>query len=102
MDCSTALIGALPQAPLSTIYTWLCADASNNLIYKYDANGAVDVTASLMNHLWYSLVDNGFSDDQATAITAPNLTNQDVYNLLKRSEERRVGKECRSRWSPYH
>src|SRR3712207_9079701 len=22
--------------------------------------------------------------------------------LLKRSEERRVGKECRSRWSPYH
>ena len=23
-----------------------------------------------------------------------------VYNY--RSEERRVGKECRSRWSPYH
>ena len=22
--------------------------------------------------------------------------------LLYRSEERRVGKECRSRWSPYH
>ena len=24
------------------------------------------------------------------------------YDDLKRSEERRVGKECRSRWSPYH
>ena len=23
-------------------------------------------------------------------------------NKDKRSEERRVGKECRSRWSPYH
>ena len=23
-------------------------------------------------------------------------------NTLLRSEERRVGKECRSRWSPYH
>src|SRR3712207_9398627 len=23
-------------------------------------------------------------------------------NALLRSEERRVGKECRSRWSPYH
>ena len=23
-------------------------------------------------------------------------------NQLSRSEERRVGKECRSRWSPYH
>src|SRR5579864_8703553 len=22
--------------------------------------------------------------------------------VLRRSEERRVGKECRSRWSPYH
>ena len=25
-----------------------------------------------------------------------------AYVLLMRSEERRVGKECRSRWSPYH
>ena len=24
------------------------------------------------------------------------------YALMMRSEERRVGKECRSRWSPYH
>ena len=24
------------------------------------------------------------------------------YGLDTRSEERRVGKECRSRWSPYH
>ena len=23
-------------------------------------------------------------------------------SFMKRSEERRVGKECRSRWSPYH
>ena len=25
-----------------------------------------------------------------------------IPTLLCRSEERRVGKECRSRWSPYH
>ena len=25
-----------------------------------------------------------------------------VYPMMARSEERRVGKECRSRWSPYH
>ena len=25
-----------------------------------------------------------------------------ILNLTTRSEERRVGKECRSRWSPYH
>ena len=28
---------------------------------------------------------------------------KEIIELLdKRSEERRVGKECRSRWSPYH
>ena len=26
----------------------------------------------------------------------------DGLEVLIRSEERRVGKECRSRWSPYH
>ena len=25
-----------------------------------------------------------------------------LVNGVERSEERRVGKECRSRWSPYH
>ena len=25
-----------------------------------------------------------------------------VRPVVRRSEERRVGKECRSRWSPYH
>ena len=24
------------------------------------------------------------------------------FAVMARSEERRVGKECRSRWSPYH
>src|SRR3712207_7463714 len=36
----------------------------------------------------------------------PAIVNYDhftiVPELLDRSEERRVGKECRSRWSPYH
>src|SRR3712207_9364767 len=31
------------------------------------------------------------------------LIRGDVFKFIKsRSEERRVGKECRSRWSPYH
>ena len=29
-------------------------------------------------------------------------TMSDTYEVKARSEERRVGKECRSRWSPYH
>ena len=33
------------------------------------------------------------------------ITRKDAHNFTvpkRRSEERRVGKECRSRWSPYH
>ena len=31
-----------------------------------------------------------------------NFILEHTYNGFIRSEERRVGKECRSRWSPYH
>ena len=30
------------------------------------------------------------------------LAQSATWEDIKRSEERRVGKECRSRWSPYH
>ena len=45
--------------------------------------------------------DSGFDstlfDESGTSLTIPS------FNFdLGRSEERRVGKECRSRWSPYH
>ena len=35
-------------------------------------------------------------------LAPPLALNVRRYWLLRRSEERRVGKECRSRWSPYH
>ena len=37
-----------------------------------------------------------------SANTAMNVFAKAVVQRGKRSEERRVGKECRSRWSPYH
>ena len=37
------------------------------------------------------------TEEEANSITHLTLTGK-----LNRSEERRVGKECRSRWSPYH
>ena len=42
--------------------------------------------------------------DIAKVQTAPigNASNTIVKAGKTRSEERRVGKECRSRWSPYH
>ena len=42
------------------------------------------------------LAETGWKDDEIKQSKFPVLERAD------RSEERRVGKECRSRWSPYH
>ena len=31
-----------------------------------------------------------------------HVDSEEKEDFAERSEERRVGKECRSRWSPYH
>src|SRR3712207_9595447 len=47
-------------------------------------------------------------DEAAQLLSFPVNTRDDARDaavirlMLDRSEERRVGKECRSRWSPYH
>src|SRR2546430_5608391 len=48
---------------------------------------------------------NGFLSVTYLASTVPSLPSFPGKRKLQyhcRSEERRVGKECRSRWSPYH
>ena len=35
-------------------------------------------------------------------LTASPFKHAEDMDIRYRSEERRVGKECRSRWSPYH
>src|SRR5256885_5500477 len=48
-------------------------------------------------------------DDRAELLQQPErrgraerLLRSEALQQIERSEERRVGKECRSRWSPYH
>ena len=45
---------------------------------------------------------NGFGGALSVLVGFDKEGNIIDYSLLSRSEERRVGKECRSRWSPYH
>src|SRR2546430_10483674 len=47
-------------------------------------------------HILYRLPFIGFKAH------APFITSAPTIFSVERSEERRVGKECRSRWSPYH
>ena len=57
----------------------------------------------------YELIDNEIAQVKAgnkghIIVKMNSLIDQQVIQKLyeARSEERRVGKECRSRWSPYH
>ena len=48
----------------------------------------------------------GVENMESLQVQLPNdlqeATKAMIGDALNRSEERRVGKECRSRWSPYH
>src|SRR5258708_29577146 len=46
--------------------------------------------------------DAGVTDIRKTYKTLEAMQSEGLALLVHRSEERRVGKECRSRWSPYH
>src|SRR2546425_10989260 len=45
---------------------------------------------------------SGLSNDGAVRSNVASSNFQVGDHSRQRSEERRVGKECRSRWSPYH
>ena len=56
-----------------------------------------------------ALVDAGvLTDDSDLYLVGPDMRRGNTHPkgrlvlVITRSEERRVGKECRSRWSPYH
>ena len=41
-------------------------------------------------------------DDASILFSTTGINPEPLVVVGSRSEERRVGKECRSRWSPYH
>ena len=59
----------------------------------------------LSNYKGKKIVLYFYPKDMTSGCTAQACNLRDNYAELRahgRSEERRVGKECRSRWSPYH
>src|SRR2546429_9072888 len=55
-----------------------------------------------VDHFWDRVYGLGAQATSAHQIAAIDVPSQPVHNNQLRSEERRVGKERRSRWSPYH
>ena len=60
-----------------------------------------NVSLGAMNH-WANFYANVLGFSQLKHFTEDDISTEYTALMSKRSEERRVGKECRSRWSPYH
>ena len=88
----------------------------NRIIVYREFVGVTPVAKTLRNelrpigHTQEHIIHNGLiQEDELRQEKSTELKNimDDYYReyidkSLSRSEERRVGKECRSRWSPYH
>src|SRR5690349_21963174 len=70
---------------------WSSDVCSSDLFYIGDASSPQDINDAVT--LLRTIFDMRF-------VSAAPSSNQ--VTVRARSEERRVGKECRSRWSPYH
>src|SRR3989449_1895511 len=79
-DC-TLIVPNAPRtaAGLATPYQLVATDPANGECHETDTNQSAFVQAAILD---------------------PETGRISIYS--PRSEERRVGKECRSRWSPYH
>ena len=72
---------------------------SRRSFLKYAGSGAVSLAAALLTGVSGAALAPCYEGEPAL------LDGKAAVELLgyaPRSEERRVGKECRSRWSPYH
>src|ERR1039458_7558 len=87
--CSTAPKLALrPQSPLAA--TDNSAVRYPEVIHAYHVGRYADPNDGLVMH------------EQHVVYRVEENTRWDFHPSQARSEKRRVGKECRSRWSPYH
>ena len=86
----------------------------DELVYNLCLNKSEDVRNSCAWIIWESAAELGIYSssiqglyeakgrEEYSKITVPAVNIRGLTFDVARSEERRVGKECRSRWSPYH
>src|SRR2546430_11427052 len=93
------VLGAPPAAAQQTGY----------VVIANEANGVSTLSADELSRVflkktrrWTNGLDVVPVDLSESAPAREAFSTAVHRKAVKRSEERRVGKECRSRWSPYH
>ena len=82
----------------------LTADARKTALAKLAGWSEVQGRDAITRKFVFKDFNQAFGFMTRAALVAEKMDHHpEWFNVYKtRSEERRVGKECRSRWSPYH
>ena len=92
-----ALVKPMPGKSMAPSLAESWSVSSDGLVYEF----VLRKGATFHNGEPVTAEDVKFSFDRYRGISA-RVLKEKVAAVETRSEERRVGKECRSRWSPYH
>src|SRR2546422_11688270 len=93
-DGRFAAVGTTVQAPADAVVV----DGTG----KYVTPGLIDDHSHLGVYAAPGTDAESDGNEATTPVTAEVWAEHSFWPQDPRSEERRVGKECRSRWSPYH
>src|SRR5690349_15046967 len=93
-SCGMLLPGATPAAAASAVYAGAASAATPR---PTNATGRLPANFQLRGR--YLILKNVGQGGMAAVYKATDLQTK---RTVARSEERRVGKECRPRWSKYH
>ena len=99
--------------PKSKILIIAGSDSSGGAGIQADIKTVTSLGSYALTAITAVTVQNTKGVNSVVSIPSNEIKNQIIYSAkdikpdaikigMLRSEERRVGKECRSRWSPYH
>src|SRR5579872_3981856 len=87
---------------LNTASQWKEAPPQTSLRVRFELIQSKQISKNSKNYRRSLHLSNPTQSSAQTRGTWINTESLMIKTCRSRSEERRVGKECRSRWSPYH
>ena len=101
MTLTSPLSGVSVQAPVKVVFERRVRPGADAAFRQWSER-FVQTASRFPGHEGASVLAVPNSESQFVLVRFASSGDLERWQGSERSEERRVGKECRSRWSPYH